>query len=102
MKKINISFLFFISAVLSLGTSIAWLAGSANTETGMGGLGKELVTAFYFMLSLIIPFILSFIGFISGMIALLTKYTIGKLLATILNTLLFSAFIVFLISIISA
>ena len=104
MKKINASFKFFISAILSLGvfTSIAWLAGNANKETGMGGLGKGLAIAFYFMLSLVIPFVLSFIGTISGIIAISEKYTIGKLLAMILNILLLSTFIVFLILIISS
>jgi len=68
----------------------------------MGGLGKGIAIAFYFMLSLIIPFILSFIGFISGMVALSNKYTMGKLLATILNVLFFSSFIVILISLILA
>jgi hypothetical protein len=104
VKKINISFRFFIFAVVAIGIStlITWMVGSANTETGMGGMGRGLAIAFCYFLSLIIPFILSFIGLISGIITLSDKYTIGKLLATILNALLFSAFIVLLILILSA
>ena len=98
-EKKNVPLRFLISAILSLILIVLvfWIVGIRNTETGMGGMGRGLAIAFMFCCSLIIPFLLSFIGFFCGLVVLSKDYTVGKLIATIVNILIAISFIVFIV-----
>ena len=102
MNKINTSFRFFLSAIISLGlfVSIFLFIFNADKRQGMEALVNFIIAIYCFILSLIIPHILSFFGVVSGLADLSNKFTVGKLVVLILNLLLFSLLSLFFLLVI--
>ena len=98
MKNKNPPLIFLILTCLSIGLIflLARYYSSGSRATG-GGLGRSRELAWLFIYSLAIPILLALTGWIVGAVSLTKEHTKGKLIATIINALIFLAIIFLLI-----